>query len=87
MKLLAKEILPKGQFREYSIRQHELEDTVKRVETILMDGFKHEARTVLSGKLGLDQAEDLLEKKYDVETALVIESSITDAVMQMSEVE
>lgn len=54
---------------------------------MLLAGFKHEARTVLAGKLGLDQAEELLEKKYDVETALVIESSVTDAVMQMAEVE
>ena len=52
-----------------------------------MDGFKHEARTVLQGKLGLDQAEELLEKKYDVETALVIETSVTDAVMQVAEIE
>ena len=52
-----------------------------------MDGFKHEARTVLSGKLGRDQADDLLEKKYDVETAMVIETSVTEAVMQMAEVE
>jgi hypothetical protein len=52
-----------------------------------MDGFKHEARTVLSGKLGKDEANDLLEKKYDLETALVIENSITDVVMQVSEME
>ena len=84
---LAKQILPKGQFREYVIRQHELADTVNRVETILMDGFKNEARTVLSGKLGRDQADELLEKKYDVETALVIETSVTEAVMQMADIE
>ena len=54
IRLHAKEILPRGQFREYMTRQHELTDTVKRVESVLMDGFKHEARTVLQGKLGLD---------------------------------
>ena len=52
-----------------------------------MDGFRHEAKTVLSGKLGKDEANLLLEKKYDVETALVIESSITDCVMQVSQME
>ena len=52
-----------------------------------MDGFKNEARTVLSGKLGRDQADELLEKKYDVETALVIETSVTEAVMQMADIE
>ena len=29
----------------------------------------------------------MLDKKYDVETALVIETSVTDAVMQVAEME
>lgn len=52
-----------------------------------MEGFKHEARTVLSGKLGTLEADQLLEKKYDLETALVIENSVTECVMQCSEME
>jgi hypothetical protein len=52
-----------------------------------MDGFRHEAKTVLSGKLSKAEAEILLEKKYDVETAMVIESSVTDCIMQVSEME
>ena len=52
-----------------------------------MNGYKHEARTVLSGKLSKDEALELLDKKYDVETALVIETSITDAVMQVAEID
>lgn len=52
-----------------------------------MDGFKHEARTILSGKLSKEEAGDLLEKKYDLETALIIESSVTDCVMQCSTME
>ena len=52
-----------------------------------MDGFKHEARTILSGKISKEEAHDLLDKKYDVETAMVIEGSVTDCVMQVSEFE
>lgn len=69
------------------IKQSEVREQVDRVETVLMDGFKHEARTVLSGKLSKEEAGELLEKKYDLETALVIESSVTDAIMQCSSVE
>ena len=47
----------------------ELAATVQDVKTVLMDGFKREARTVLSGKLSRDEAEEMLEKKYDTETA------------------
>ena len=52
-----------------------------------MDGFKREARTVLSGKLSRDEAEEMLEKKYDTETAQVIENSITECAMQVAEFE
>jgi len=41
----------------------------------------------LAGKLSKADADVLLEKKYDMETALVIESSVTDCVMQVSEME
>ena len=68
-------------------KQNELEVTVNQVKTILMDGFKAEARTILSGKLGKDDAEEMLATKYDVETALVMENSITDCVMQVAEFE
>jgi len=43
------------------VKQSELDDSVTRVETVLMDGFKHEARTVLSGKLDKDVAGTLFE--------------------------
>ena len=69
------------------LKQDTLDEAVNRVETVLMDGFRHEAKNVLSGKLGKDEAKVLLEKKYDVETALVIESSITDCIMKVSEME
>lgn len=49
-----------------------------------MDGFKAEAHTILSGKLSIDDANELLEQKYDTETAKVIEESITDATMQLA---
>ena len=32
-----------------------------------------------------DEAEEMLTGKYDVETALVIENSVTDCVMQVQE--
>jgi len=57
------------------------------VESNLLNGYKHEAKTVLAGKLSKADADVLLEKKYDMETALVIESSVTDCVMQVSEME
>lgn len=41
----------------------------------------------MAGKLSKADADVLLEKKYDMETALVIESSVTDCVMQVSEME
>lgn len=52
-----------------------------------MDGFRHEARSVLNAKLGAAEAEEMLALKYDAETAEVIESSITDVVMQVAEIE
>lgn len=57
------------------------------MESNLLNGYKHEAKTVLAGKLSKADADVLLEKKYDMETALVIESSVTDCVMQVSEME
>lgn len=57
------------------------------MESNLLNGYKHEAKTVLAGKLSKADADDLLEKKYDLETALVIENSVTDCVMQVSEME
>ena len=54
---------------------------VQRVETTLLDGYRHEAKTLLAGKLGTAEADELFEKKYDLEMALIIESSVTDCVM------
>jgi len=41
----------------------------------------------LSGKLSKDEADELFDKKYDTDTALVIEGSVTDVVMQVAEIE
>lgn len=51
---LARQILPRGRFQEYINRQNDLSDTVNRVESTLLAGFKHEARAVLKHKLSRD---------------------------------
>ena len=84
---LARQILPRGRFQEYVDRQHDLSDTVDRVESTLLAGFKHEARAVLKSKLSRDQVEELLTLKYDAESALVLEGSVTEAMMTVSDVE
>lgn len=53
---------------------------------MLLNGFKAHARTELDHKLSRDEAQEMLNEKYDTETALLVESSVTDCVVQLSEV-
>ena len=53
---------------------------------MLLDGFKAQARTILEHKMGRDEAEEMISKKYDTETAMMIEASVTDCVMQVGEI-
>ena len=57
------------------------------MESTLLAGFKHEARAVLKNKLNRDQVEDLIAHKYDADAALVLEGSVTEAMMTVSDVE
>ena len=52
-----------------------------------MAGFKHEARAVLKSKLNRDEVEELVSLKYDAESALVLEGSVTEAMMTVSDIE
>ena len=87
IKEFAKEILPKGQFREFVNKQAAIDEAVYSCRNVLLAGFKAQAGTELSGKLSKDEADELFDKKYDTDTALVIEGSVTDVVMQVAEIE
>ena len=71
--------------QQFSQKQSELCSSVERVENVLLDGFKASAQTELEHKISRDEAEQMLTNKYDVETALVVESSVTDCVIQVQE--
>ena len=48
---------------------------------MLLDGFKASAQTELEHKISRADCEEMLSSKYDTETALVVENSVTDCVI------
>ena len=59
---------------------------MNRVEDVLLTGFKAHARTELNDKLSREEAEEMLETKYDIEAAQMMEESVTEAIGNISEI-
>ena len=61
--------------------------SMKRMETLLYDGFQREAKLILESKITRPEVQEMMDMKFGQEAGLMLEESVVDQQVTLEGIE